>query len=78
MELDERIWSFSNAIMKTKTSVGLIVAMGIMFACGGCVQETVTDGSGTVIYQKPRLAKPFQSEAEHREEIMENERALGW
>ena len=64
--------------MRIKKGVGLTAAMGIMFTLGACVQETVTDGSGEVIYQKPRLAKPFQSEAEHRQEVMDNERALGW
>ncbi len=52
--------------------------MGILLACGGCVRETVTDGNGQVIYQKTKVARPFQSEEDHRKEVMENERALGW
>lgn len=47
--------------------------------CGSCVMEqTVTDGSGEVIYRKPVVENPFESQQKRNGKIGENERAPGW
>ena len=69
---------------KTRAGIGAHVLKMLPLAplaagLGGCVvEQTVTDGSGEVIYQKPVVEVPFESGEKKRERIEENERKLGW
>ena len=49
------------------------------FCLSSCVmEETVTDGSGQVIYQEPVVRTPFESEQTKEAQTEEKERELGW
>ena len=62
-----------------KTAMMLLLGAGGCLALSSClVERTVTDESGNVIYRKPEVVEPFQSEEERREEVMATERALGY
>lgn len=42
------------------------------------MEETVTDGSGQVIYQEPVVRTPFEGEQKKEAETDKKERELGW
>lgn len=55
------------------------VSLPVLICLNSCVTErTVTDGSGTVIYQDTEMHTPFESEEKRRSEVMARERELGW
>ncbi|MGB6221274.1 hypothetical protein [Haloferula sp.] len=57
---------------------GALVALSA-FCLSSCVtEETVTDGSGQVIYQEPVVHTPFESEQKKQEQTEQRERELGW
>jgi hypothetical protein len=72
---NDRIW-LNGSVIGTMVR-GTVWA--IFSAClGSCVQKTVTDSNGQVIYQDMERARPFESEQHEMNRVMEKERDLGW
>ncbi|MFC7336460.1 hypothetical protein ACFQY0_04660 [Haloferula chungangensis] len=60
-------------------AAGLSIILVSGLSVSGCLMEqTVTDSSGQVIYQKPVVENPFESEQKKEQEVEERERELGW
>lgn len=58
---------------------GAVLVTSIPTVLTGCLmQRTVTDESGTVIYQEPQIHSPFESDAEERADVERKTRQLGW
>lgn len=62
-----------------KRTTTVVAVLGTSFLLSGClVEQTVTDGSGQVIYQKPVVESPFESEQKKEADVQKRESELGW
>ncbi|MFC5049826.1 hypothetical protein ACFPK9_04270 [Rubritalea spongiae] len=59
------------------TSLQLLLISGAFLGLNSCMEQKVTDSSGNVIYEKTVSGTPWQSPEKTREQIQQNEEAMG-
>lgn len=62
--------------MKTIQLTLISVFCGLTFS--SCMQQTVRDAQGNIIYQEPVVGTPWQSEKRTEQQIEKREENLGW
>ncbi|MEO1856959.1 MAG: hypothetical protein ABGY95_06290 [Rubritalea sp.] len=54
-----------------------LVAAFTTLPCTSCMQQTVRDARGDIIYQEPVIGTPWQSERTTQEQVEQRETELG-
>lgn len=61
-----------------KLAIITLAASILSLTCSSCMQQTVRDARGDIIYQEPVVGTPWQSEKKTQKNIAEREAELGW